>query len=153
MQKKYDTKILKKILNKNFTFSDVDEKLNNIEASTSNIFCPFHEHNYRTPSSKIYYNETEDIYVWKCFTGNCGTHTTYDYVKDILIDKYEKYKNIVDFLIQKLGKVEFETKYREYEELTEDYIETALEKKVEYIDNVYNETLNIFDYIERLWTA
>lgn len=154
MLKKYESKILKKIVNANFTFSDVvvEYYLKNIEVVNSNVFCPFHEHNFKTPSARLY--STQDgMYILKCFTGDCGVHTTYDYVRDILVRKYEKYKSVEEFLKEKLGVLELDTLYKEYEEIHEDYIETALEKKIDYIDNVYNETLNLVDYIEKLWTA
>lgn len=144
--------VLKKILNKNFSFSDVDSKLNGIESSTSNIFCVFHEHNYNTPSAKIYYDYDEDIYTWHCFKEK-RTYTTFDYVQKILCEKYEIYKNVEEFLEEKLGKVELDTLYNEYKELTKNDLDSKIDKKIEYIDNVYNNTLNIYDYIEELYTA
>lgn len=144
--------ILKKILNKRFSFSDVDAKLSNIEASTSNIFCVFHEHNYETPSAKIYYDYDEDIYVWHCFREK-RTYTTFDYVELILCKKTELYRDVEEFLVVNLGKEELETLYKEYKQLGKDSFDNKLDVKREYIDNVYNESLNTSDYIETLWTA
>lgn len=154
MLKKYNSKILKKIVNNNFIFSDVvvEKYLQNIETINANVFCPFHEHNFDTPSARLY-TTPDGMYILKCFTGECGTHTTYDYINEILVRKYEKYRSVEEFLQERLGVLELETLYKEYEDLISDYRESALDKKIEYIDNVYNETLNLEDYIERLWTA
>ena len=149
MKTAVDYSILKKIVNNNFTWSDVWKE--GIEGVNANVYCPFHE-NTRTPSARIYFNDKQDYYILYCYTER-RAFTVFDYVNLVLVEKLQRYNNVEEFLIQQLGDTEFKTLYSEYKELKNENEESDISVKVEYIDNVYNETLNIVDYIEALYTA
>lgn len=145
-----DTQVLKKIVNRNFTFGDFNKYLNN--TFNSNVFCPFHEHNYEGKgNAKLYYNEDEGYWVLHCFV-KCGNLTTYDYVDRILIKRNQQYKSVQDFLIEKLGRAEFFEQYRQIRDNIDYLRETEYQEKKKYISNVYNEYDNVSDFIEALYT-
>ena len=85
------------VLNKYFTFSDLSPRFKNVDSSTGNIFCPFHD-NHDTPAAKMYWDEVKGIWIIHCF-GECHRNfTAYDYVDIILCERYQKYRSPLEFL-------------------------------------------------------
>ena len=152
MKQTYDIRTIKKVINQNFTFSDLSNRFKGVDSSTGNIFCPFHE-NHDTPAAKMYWDEDRGIWIIHCF-GECHRNfTAYDYVDLILCRKYQKYTSPYHFL--KANMVEYQLNWQlelYQKEVNEEEIGYFEEKK-NYIDNVFNETGNVTDFIERLYTA
>ena len=149
--KKRSTKSVRAVLNKNFTFSDLSPKFENIDSSTGNIFCPFHE-NHSTPAAKMYWDEGRNIWVLWCFTEH-KHFTAYDYVDLILCEKYQKYGTPLQFLKDNVPDVDLGRILDNYQKQTDEYVTSAIGEKRTYIDNTFYETGNIVDFIERLYTA
>ena len=76
-----------------------------------------------------------------------------DYVNLIMCRERQLYKSPKDFLLTKLSNEEFISLYNLFQEKKQAFEENAWKKKCEWIDNTYNETGNIIDYIEALYTA
>lgn len=152
MKQTYDIRTIKKVINQNFTFSDLSNRFKGVDNSTGNIFCPFHE-NHDTPAAKMYWDEDRGIWIIHCF-GECHRNfTAYDYVDLILCRKYQKYTSPYHFL--KANMVEYQLNWQlelYQKEVNEEEIGYFEEKK-NYIDNVFSETGNVTDFIERLYTA
>ena len=130
--KKRSEESIRFVLNKNFTFSDLSKRFINVDSTTGNIFCPFHE-NHETPSAKMYWNEYRQIWVIYCF-GQCHRHfTAYDYVKLILCDKYQKYQSPLDFLLHKMDKNELYVQLDLFDKEYEEQEEYNMNEKIEYI--------------------
>ena len=147
--KKRTSKSVKTVLNKNFTFSDLSPRFENVDSSTGNIFCPFHE-NHTSPAAKMYWDEINNMWVIWCFTEH-KHFTAYDYVKLILCEKYQKYKSPLDFLTQNMDKNELYAQLDIVEKQNEEQLETSMSTKVDYINWVFGENENIEDYIEALY--
>ena len=147
--KKRTSKSVKTVLNKNFTFSDLSPRFENVDSSTGNIFCPFHE-NHTSPAAKMYWDEVNGIWVIWCFTEH-KHFTAYDYVKLILCEKYQKYKSPLDFLTQNMDKNELYAQLDIVEKQNEEQLETSMSTKVDYINWVFGENENTEDYIEALY--
>ena len=152
MKQIYDNRAIKRVINQNFTFADLSKRFIGVDSSTGNIFCPFHE-NTDTPAAKMYWDDERGIWVLHCF-GECHRNfTAYDYIDLILCKKYQKYNSPLHFL--KLNMPEY--KLGNQLEVAQKYINeetiTLIEEKKNYIDNLYIETGNIVDFIEKLYTA
>lgn len=149
---KYDWRIIKRIINKNFTFADLSKKFIGVDSSTGNIFCPFHE-NHDTPAAKMYWDEDKEIWIIHCF-GECHRNfTAYDYVDLILCKKYQKYQSPYHFLKTRMPEYQLNWQIERFKkEIAEEDIEYADEKR-NYIDNTFIEAGNVTDFIERLYTA
>ena len=146
------TQAIKNVINDNFTFSDLSKRFENVDSSTGNIYCPFHD-NHDTPAAKMYWNEEKEIWVIHCF-GECHRNfTAYDYVDLILCKKYRKYSSPLHFL--KVNMPEHQMNFQL--EIAQNQVNamqaSSFDKKRNYIDNLYIETGNITDFIERLYTA
>lgn len=149
---KYDRRVIKEVINKNFTFADLSKRFQGVDESTGNIFCPFHE-NSETPAAKMYWDEEREIWVLYCF-GECHRHfTTYDYVNLILCNKYQKYSSPYHFLKVNMPDNKLGMQLEFCKKNVDEYLETSLDEKKAYIDNTYMETGNIADFIEALYTA
>ena len=149
-KKTVSKRTIKSIINKNFTFGDLSPRFKNVDSSTGNIFCPFHE-NHSTPAAKMYWNETHQIWVLHCF-GQCHTNfTAYDYVDLILCEKYGKYKSPLDFLKKNmpLGDLYFQIDVCERER--EDQVDMETSAKAEYIQRIAEENEKTEDFIEALY--
>ena len=84
--------ILKRIVNKNFTFGDFNKYLEN--TYNANIYCPFHDHSYSGKgNAKLYYDEEQEIWVLMCFA-KCGVKTAYEYLVEITIGREQKYNSV-----------------------------------------------------------
>jgi hypothetical protein len=145
-----DRRILKSIVNNNFTFSDLSKRFEGVDSSTGNIFCPFHD-NSVSPSAKMYYDENRNIFVIHCFKEH-RTFTTFDYVDKIVCYQREQYKSVLDFLENNMSKTELITQYKLISKNIELFDDNFAQKKIEYIDNLYNECENTVEYIEKLYT-
>lgn len=143
--------IIKKIINANFTFSDLSKRFVGVDSSTGNIFCPFHE-NHHSPAAKMYWDEVNDMWIIHCF-GECHRNfSTYDYVNLILCKKYERYRDPFDFLKKNMTITELKNQIEVYKKDTSDLQESSYQDKVTYINNVYSNNGNTIDYIEELYT-
>lgn len=141
---------IKTIINRNFTFGDLSPRFKNVDSSTGNIFCPFHE-NHSTPAAKMYWNEAQQIWILHCF-GQCHTNfTAYDYVERILCDKYEKYKSPLDFLRKNMPLSDLYFQIDTCEREREDQVETESSAKLEYIQRIAEENEKTEDFIEALY--
>ena len=152
MKTYYSIRVIKNIINRNFTFADLSKRFQGVDDSSGNIFCPFHE-NHDTPAAKMYWDENQGIWVIHCF-GECHrSFTAYDYVKRILCEKYQRYLSPMHFLkvnmLESTLTFQLELSQKHVNEGTEGYFD----EKRNYIDNVFAETGNIIDFIEKLYTA
>ena len=150
--KVYSKRTVKSIINDYFTFADLSPRFKGVDSSTGNIFCPFHE-NHDTPAAKMYWDSEREIWILHCF-GQCHRNfTAYDYVDLILCIKYQKYESPLQFLKVNIPDVDLGRILDNYQKQADEYISSAIEEKRIYIDNVFYETGNIIDFIERLYTA
>lgn len=149
---KKDRRILKLLVNKNFSFADLDRKFEGVDSTTGNIRCPFHENSGKKLQAKMYFREEEEIFVLMCFTEH-KTFTAYDFVEKILCEQKGKYKDVLNFLESNLNKAELLSQYEYLSKNLETLDSSSIEKKIEYIDNVFNESNSTSEYIERLYTA
>lgn len=151
MGKKFTVRSVKEVLNSNFTFADLSPRFVNVDSTTGNIFCPFHE-NHETPAAKMYWNEPKQIWVLHCFACH-RNYTAFDYVNIILCDRYKRYKNPLEFLKKNMDLslmyMQIEAKEKQYE----DFTNQAMSDKLEYINNVAEENETVESFIEALYTA
>ncbi len=148
----YSNITIKEVINNNFTFADLSPKYKGVDSSTGNIFCPFHE-NHETPAAKMYWDNERNIWILHCF-GECHrNYTAYDYVQRILCDKYRKYLSPLDFLKSRMPETVLSMQLDIYQKQTNELMETTRDKKVTYINNIFDETGNITDFIEKLYTS
>lgn len=147
----YSTRTIKEVINNNFTFADLSPKYKNVDSSTGNIFCPFHE-NHDTPAAKMYWDDDKGIWVLWCFSEH-RHFTAYDYVAKILCEKYGKYLSPLHFLKCHMAESVLSIQLESYQNQINDLMETSIEKKISYINNIFDETGNITDFIEKLYTA
>lgn len=145
-------RIIKEIVNKNFTWGDLNPKYDNVAQLKTNVMCMFHDHNYTEGNAKFYYDEEKDIWTLFCFVEK-KVFTAYEYLKLVVCEKWQKYNSPLQFLKERLPEGEILRQYKLIEEQTIDEVDSAFNKKKEYIDNVYSETGNTIDYIEELYTA
>lgn len=143
---------IREVINKNFTFSDLSPRFKNVDSSTGNIFCPFHE-NHDTPAAKMYWNEYKERWEIHCF-GECHRNfTAYDYVDLILCLKYQKYASPLDFLQKNMDQRDLQNQLTFYVKRGAELEVSLFEEKVTYINNVFAEYDNVIDYIEELYTG
>ena len=143
-------KSIRTVLNRNFTFADLSPRFENVDSSTGNIFCPFHE-NHSTPAAKMYWNEEDGLWIIHCF-GECHRNfTAYDYVDLILCKKYQKYKSPLDFLKKNMANESLLMQLELYDKEQEDQLELEESAKTEYISRVAFENENLESYIESLY--
>lgn len=150
--KTYSRGTIRNVINDYFTFADLSPRFKGVDSSTGNIFCPFHE-NHDTPAAKMYWDDEREIWILHCF-GECHrNYTAYDYVDLILCEKYQKYNNPLQFLSSNIPEAQLSVTLDNYQKQFNLNLTTSLEEKRNYIDNVFAETGNIVDFIERLYTA
>ena len=148
----YSLITIKNAINDNFTFADLSPKFKGVDSSTGNIFCPFHE-NHDTPAAKMYWDSEREIWILHCF-GQCHRNfTAYDYVDLILCEKYQKYENPFQFLKATMPSIDLGRILDNYQKQTNEYITSAIERKKDYINNIFFETEDIVDFVEKLYTA
>ena len=144
--------VIRDVINRNFTFADLSKRFKNVDSSTGNIFCPFHE-NHSTPAAKMYWDEDRQIWIIHCF-GQCHRNfTAYDYVELILCKKYERYKDPMEFLRINMGRSDLSSQLKISSGNISDLSENFTKRKIEYINNVFAANENTEDYIERLYLA
>lgn len=145
-------RVLQEVINSNFTFSDLSKRFENVDSSTGNIFCPFHE-NHSTPAAKMYWDEIREIWILHCF-GECHqSFTAYDYVERILCQQQRKYLNPLEFLRVHMPFNQLYSQIELYKQQSINLTQAAMQDKIDYINNVYAEHENLVDYIEELYTA
>ena len=143
---------IRETINRNFTFADLSPRFKNVDSSTGNIFCPFHE-NHETTAAKMYFDERRDIWILHCF-GECHRNfTAYDYVDLILCLKYQKYRSPLDFLKAHMPESELKKELNKWENQIADVSASYYAEKVDYINTVSAQYDNISDYIEELYTS
>ena len=147
---KYDKSVLKEVINKNFTFADLSPKYKDVDSSTGNIFCPFHE-NHETPAAKMYWDGDKEIWVIWCFTEH-RHFTAYDYVELILCEKYKRYLSPLHFLKTNMPETTLSMQLNLYQNQVNEIMEGSFGRKRDYIDSVFAETGNVVDFIEKLFT-
>ena len=143
---------IREIINQNFTFGDLSPKYLNVDSSTGNIYCPFHE-NHNTPAAKMYWDEAKNIWILHCF-GECHrNYTAYDYVNLILCEKYQKYSSPLDFLRKNFPPQELQNYIEFYEKQSAEYYQDYTINKINYINNLSYQYETIKDYIEAIYTG
>ena len=148
---KYSTETIREVINQNFTFADLSKRFKNVDESTGNIYCPFHE-NHETPAAKMYWNDEKGIWIIHCF-GQCHRNfTAYDYVDLILCEKYQKYKSPLHFLIINMPEASLGMQLEMYQQQVNLNISSSLDKKRDYINNLFEESESIENFIEKLYT-
>lgn len=151
MRTNYSERTIKEVLNHNFTFADLSKKFEGVDSSTGNIFCPFHE-NHETPAAKMYWNPEKEIWILHCF-GECHrNYTAYDYVNLILCEKYQQYQSPLHFLKVNLSQNILGIQLESFQKNIDEFMEGAMDKKKDYINNVFDKHGNITDFIEELYT-
>ena len=148
----YSDRVIREVINRNFTFGDVSKKLENVDESTGNIFCPFHE-NTQSPAARMYWDEDRDMWVLHCF-GECHTtYTTYDYVDKILCYKFQKYKSPLDFLKKNMQAGDLKLQLSRASKEGALNISSYNDKVKSYIENVSSNSDTIEEYIETLYNG
>lgn len=144
-------KVLREIIEQNFPLNELVPEYDGLTQNTANVMCVFHA-NRNSPSGKLYWDDEKDILVLHCFAEH-KTFTSFDYVNLILCGKKQEYKDPFDFLEHNMSPDELV----EYVKLAQDKMElltdTALDRKIEYINNTYNEYDNVRDFINSLYSA
>lgn len=152
MATSYDWRVLREVINRNFTFADLSKRFEGVDSSTGNIFCPFHD-NTETPAAKMYWDEEREIWILHCF-GECHrNYTAYDYVNLILCNKYGRYSSPYEFLKLRMPQSQLGSQLEIQQKRVASMEATSMDKKRDYIDNLFAETDNIVDFIEQLYTA
>ena len=152
MQTLRQKRVIKEIINRNFTFADLSPRFKGVDSSTGNIYCPFHE-NHETPAAKMYFNEYLNLWQLHCF-GEChASFTAFDYVNLVLCEKYQKYSSPVDFLQKNMSKDELKQQISKFSNVMLMDASDSYADKVDYINNVFMKTENITEFIEELYTV
>ena len=148
--KKFNNRrVLRKVVESNFSFADVDSKFVGKDALSGNVYCPFHE-NYHTPAARFYWEDERDILILYCYKER-RRYTSYDYVNLIMCESMQKYPSVEYFCRQKLGNSNFEEQYKVVSQNVHVLSQQQITAKINYIDEVYSNTGNTIDYIERLY--
>ena len=153
MKQYNDKQIIRKIINYKFNFSTLNARKFPQLVHGTGLYCDWHPNSRTgTQHARLYYNEDKNIWYIHCYV--CGrNYYASDYVEAIMCKEKQLYKSPKDFLLTKLSNEEFISLYNLFQEKKQAFEENAWKKKCEWIDNTYNETGNIIDYIEALYTA
>ena len=138
--------LLNKIIDHNFKWEDVS---NYKTSYVGNVFC-FNHPNHDTPAAKLYYNSDDDLWVLYCYAERRGFYV-HNYIQKVLCEERQIYKSPLDFLKQHMSEGDIIRQYKALEKDITNILENNLKKKIEYINNVYSETDNVIDYIQRLY--
>lgn len=153
LQQYNDRYIIDQIINKNFNYHDLDPKLFPRLQHGVGLHCPHHPNSGRgTMQARIYYNEEQDMFYLYCYAEG-RVYKPSDFVRLILCNEREKYVSPKAFLLAHMSEEEFISQYNTIKRKKKVLMETQFKKKCEYIDNTYNSSENIVDYIETLYTA
>ena len=106
---KYDKKILRLIVDQNFSLTELCPQYRGLSGATQ-VFCCFHE-NKSTKSARLYWDDDRDMLVLHCFAEH-RTFTAYDYVDLIIVKRRGDYSSVESFLIDKLGEQKFNELYK-----------------------------------------
>lgn len=148
-----DKYIINRIINYKYTLHDVAPKVFPKLQHGLGMYCPFHENSHRgTLHARIYFNEDNNIWYLHCYV--CGkNYFSADYVNRILVKERGIYRSAKEFLLSKMSDTEFMQLYTIFENKKREIEDSAYKRKCEWINNVYNNTGNVVDYIEALYTA
>lgn len=148
-----DRYIIDKIINSNFTYTDLDPKRFPQLRHGVGMYCPYHESSHTgTMQARMYYSEEHNIFYIHCYVEGRNFKAS-DYVRLIMCREKELFRSPIDFLLSRMSKEDFIAQYKLIESNRKDEVETMFKKKCKYIDNTYTTTGNIVDYIEALYTA
>lgn len=148
-----DKNIINKIINSKFSFTDLNPRLFPSLREGEGLYCPFHQNSHTgTMQARIYYNEKRDIFYLHCYAEGKNYYPS-DYVNLIMCKEKQLFSSPLSFLLTRMNKNDFIAQYNLLKAQQTTLIESQLKKKCEYIDNVFNSTQNIKDYIETLYTA
>lgn len=148
---KKDENILRVVVEKLFTFGDLNKSLADVDSSVGNINCPFHpaegEGVNKSKSAKVYYDEDKNIYTITCFTVK-RVYSSYDYIKLAMEEdpityllKHRSLQDISDIVdMLKKGYIKIEN--------------NNVEEFYNYVNNVFEECdCNTVEFIERILTV
>ena len=144
-------RLVRDIIEQNFPLNEIIPEYAGLTQNTANVYCVFHD-NRHSPSSKLYWDDEKDILVLHCFAEH-KTFTSYDYVKLVLCERKGHYADPVDFLLKNMSEQELREIVKLAEQNLDDFSETAVEQKIEYIENTYNECDNVVDFINTLYSS
>lgn len=151
MNKYNDKYIIDKIINTNFSFADLNPKLFKNMRHGEAYYCMFHQNSHTgTKQARLYYNDEWDIFYIHCFAEG-KNYTPADYVRLIMCNEKGLYKSPLNFLHERMSEDDIKAQYTIFDKNRKERLETQFQKKSKYIDNVYNSTGNIVDYIEALY--
>lgn len=153
MKQYTNKKVIKKIINSNYSFTDIAPRVFPQLRHGQGMYCMFHPNTHTgTQHARIYFSEEQNIFYLYCYVEG-KSYTAYDYVERILCKEQQRFTNPIDFILSRMSKNEFITLYNLYYKDLEGLMMSQFKKKCEYIDNTYTETGNTIDYIEKLYTA
>ncbi len=149
LDKSENKKILKHIINCLYTFEDLDSTFD-MNSMTANFYCPFHPseglgENRNSPAAKLFYNEDEDIHTIYCFASR-KSYTAYDYMT--LVMKQNAYNYLCEITDKHVLEEFLKSVEKGYIDLERNY----LNKKIDYINNVFSQSASTACYIETLYT-
>lgn len=146
-----DKYILRKIIETNFSFHDLNPKKFPKLVHGTGLYCPWHDSTHTgNLNARIYYNDERDIFYIHCYVEQ-RNFTSYDYVSEIMCKQKGLFTSPKEFLLSRMSKEDFLTQYKLFENNMKTMIESQFKKKCAYIDNTYNSTGNTIDYIEALY--
>lgn len=142
-------RVQSEIVTRNFEWGDLVPQYRGVGPTSGNVFCVMHP-NYSSPAAKIYEDEDRNIFVLHCFSEH-RTFTTYDYVSQKIIGEFREYNNVWEFLVDNMDTAELIEEIQIVHSRLESDGETALESKIEYINNMYNEFDDVSEFINHLY--
>ena len=146
-----DKYILKKITDTNFTFTDLNPMLFPSLVHGDGMYCPFHVNSHTgTKQARVYFDEEWNMYYIHCYAEG-KNFTAFDYLYLIMCKQKGLYSHPLDFLLLHMDKNEFIRQYTLFKKQKQVISESQFKKKCEYIDNVFNQTGDIAQYIETLY--
>lgn len=143
--------VLRKIIEQNFPLNELVPEYDGLTQNTANVYCVFHP-NHGSPAGKLYWDDEKDILVLHCFAEH-KTFTSFDYVVKILCERYGKYSDPLDFLERNMSEQELQEVIKLASMDSDDLEESAFERKIQYISNLYNEYDDVCEFIDKLYTA
>ena len=148
---KTNYKLLRHIIEQNFPLNELVPEYNGLTQNSANVFCVFHQ-NFSSPAAKLYWNDERDILVLHCFAEH-KTFTSYDYVYQILCEEKGQYTDPLDFLMKNMSSDELKEALKLAEMNFEEVEGTMLDRKLNWISNLYNELNDTNEFINQLYTA
>jgi hypothetical protein len=138
-------RLLRLIVEKLFIFSEVDSRFEGVDSSIGNFRCPFSPGKSQK-SAKMYFDNEKNIFIIHSFKKN-RNYSVYDYIKKVLE------QNPYNYLIKYKNKNEILEIIKNFEKGYIDIENNLRERKINYINHVFQSTDNIIDYIEKLYDS